>query len=69
MSLRAALLVLAAKQSPVKLEIASDKEQERPRNDICKFVIHQNCALKKTSGYKPDLQIHLVKIKNWLYTH
>ena len=34
MSLRAALLVLAAKQSPVILEIASDKEQERPRKDI-----------------------------------
>lgn len=34
MSLRAALLVLAAKQSPIKLGIASDKEQERPRNDI-----------------------------------
>jgi hypothetical protein len=34
MSLRAAYLVFAAKQSPVVWEIASDKEQERPRNDI-----------------------------------
>ncbi len=34
MSLRAALLILAAKQSPAQRGIASDKEQERPRKDI-----------------------------------
>jgi hypothetical protein len=34
MSLRAALLVLAAKQSLTRQEIASDKEQERPRKDM-----------------------------------
>jgi len=41
MSLRAALLVFAAKQSPTLQEIASDKEQEpspfeAPRNDMSK---------------------------------
>jgi hypothetical protein len=34
MSLRAAHLVFAAKQSPNGNGIASDKEQERPRNDM-----------------------------------
>ena len=34
MSLRAALLVFAAKQSLTGDEIASDEEQERPRNDM-----------------------------------
>ena len=35
MSLRATLLFFVAKQSPTLQEIASGKEQVRPRNDIC----------------------------------
>lgn len=40
MSLQAALLGLAAKQSPSQQRIASDKEQERPRNDT-KFYLNE----------------------------
>jgi len=56
MSLRAALLVFEAKQSLRGEEIASDKEQNRPRNDII-------VALLSYSHHLPNNILNLTLVR------